>query len=1269
MLGLGRTTVFTSGTVGLTAGLINAAVLLLLVPLSELVADFGQLAGSIGLGQYLATAVLGGATMLATLVLPLRLTTVFWGPRAGRYFDQVVLSGVSPWQMLIGKAFSQNAFLALIVLLTLPYLIFIFTLGDVPYRYLLVSLILIFVYCIELAIATLCLSLYVNELLAAGMVVVTAGILLCCGFHPETGYLFVLTPVPILWQSMGKELGNLNAWPEFWPLAAASITAMTLAVGLGLIVIAIGPLYGIIRENSAFGEIVRPGDRQRKRWARIRPHIQRSSELAFLYENRGTWFRASEAFWRWGIKMVGLVALIGAIWCWYACFSWYAIAYRFGVGGSEQLSVMAQVSALVIHSITLVAATILFSHAMNSTFLRLPFFRGRQIVEVARLDTLTFLFTAVLSSAATLWIPVWIDLHFAFPRHLTLFYIGADKGITANLLNIALEGNLMVTLMGLVVYTFHRAICLTTWLRTLSVFLTAALYLGGVFALPVLLANANVALDNLYRSWPYEHWTETLAVASPYFAFQSLIADNLNIGYAIRDELISADATRLPFYALQIALLVVFLWWIRVQSRRVRRSYMATETMCMVLLSTCLGAADADEFPDVDWPSVAIETAAGWEGSVVTSAPVPISFLLRNDSEQQIEGHIVLSSPEDNQTIPLETMTLSPHVPRRFATLANLSDWSECYASLVVEGRVMWRRCLYINGSAVETEDARIVLTVHPAGRSLRLADFQNLDDASGEDDSNADVIVNSAHSGRLIDLKAKPWQLPNHTSPLCALHAIVLADNWEDSELNRVQYRVLAEWICQGGQLFLSNQSSKIRQQLVDSSTFVLEPPSNVGRFTQYQLGLGAIYEYPAPLFGDSGKELRQELAQVITALPRCLTNEMIATCHERSMASWPQHIRKRSESNVLLMLGLCLTYGLLSGIVVLGMFRRSSKTIWAYTVTIVALASVAAGSLGHYVRTCPGDLNWATLTCVGHGGSVQFGTICMYSSGGQQSQVTVRGNRVDLQEYGPLSLHRLRYLPASTADFVWQPNRLVGQEDVYQLNASLLPFGTRLMRTTAVVPDGNRMEFKLDYVPNADATSSTRPTGTLKVTLDNRLATDLADCWLVIAGTAHSYVERVPMKGIELEGVQMRQAGAFMPQGVGLGQVNVDDRFVMWHNLGAIRAGSTYSDKIDAAFSGAYVNTNFYERNPSVSPTVDTPIRGLALPFSLMDGSAAILGQLRGSPEIKIDTEQTDFVPTEGIHYFFQSIAPEDMSQSLKEALRQWQRTGNSDDAREEP
>src|SRR5262249_53939783 len=113
--GRDRATLISGFSIGTTGLRLHGAVLVLVMPLmlGPDNRDFGGINENLEFGQLLALILLGGAAALATFLIPLRPATVFWGPRIGRYFDQVVLSGISPLRFVIGKATSQNLFLGL----------------------------------------------------------------------------------------------------------------------------------------------------------------------------------------------------------------------------------------------------------------------------------------------------------------------------------------------------------------------------------------------------------------------------------------------------------------------------------------------------------------------------------------------------------------------------------------------------------------------------------------------------------------------------------------------------------------------------------------------------------------------------------------------------------------------------------------------------------------------------------------------------------------------------------------------------------------------------------------------------------------------------------------------------------------------------------------------------------------------------------------------------------------------------------------------------
>ena len=151
--GRDRANLISGFTIGTTALALNTSVLIMVLPLmlDPNDRDFQMLTQNIEFGQLLGLILMGGATAFATLLIPMRLGAVFMGPRVGRYFDQIVLSGISPLRFLIGKVTSQNLFLALVLFLLLPWFVLVLALGGLHLGVFLGNLILVWLYCMMLA--------------------------------------------------------------------------------------------------------------------------------------------------------------------------------------------------------------------------------------------------------------------------------------------------------------------------------------------------------------------------------------------------------------------------------------------------------------------------------------------------------------------------------------------------------------------------------------------------------------------------------------------------------------------------------------------------------------------------------------------------------------------------------------------------------------------------------------------------------------------------------------------------------------------------------------------------------------------------------------------------------------------------------------------------------------------------------------------------------------------------------------------------------------
>lgn len=567
--GRDRANLMSGLTVGTAGLLLNAAVLIMVVPLmmDPNDPDIRAITENVEFGQLLSLILLGGAAGLATVLIPLRMITVFWGPRIGGYFDQIVLSGISPLRYVIGKATSQNLFLGLILFLLLPYLVLSLTLGGMDFQTFAAGLMLVWLYCMTLALVTLWASLYLNDMLAALTVIAGASFIGGLGFIPMPGQPFVVTPFPALIHPLYSSLPFLDGYVtiEFSRICLLCAAGMGSLSTVALFGIYIGPLYGIIRENSTFGEVVRPGDSKRRRWLRLRQHIQRPSEIAFFYENRGDAFRRHEGLIRWGLSFLGLLLLAGAARGTFLYLAIGFIAPRGGLGDWWPYEFHA--FNLVIHGISTVLAVSLFSHARNTTYLKVPVAFGWRI-SVSAFDSICFIVFLLLSATAAIATPFLVEQYAPLSAGSTLFpkQLLVSRGQEVDYVRILVEGVSVLSISGLVVYALHRLICLQTWLRASAVVSSAALYFVFICLVPMIFAGIYFEFPEWRQVFAFGDWAPLVALSSP-ISTMGLIFKELGNDFP-RD-------TTVPFYLLHGCLFVLFVLAIRRRGRHLRKDYLS----------------------------------------------------------------------------------------------------------------------------------------------------------------------------------------------------------------------------------------------------------------------------------------------------------------------------------------------------------------------------------------------------------------------------------------------------------------------------------------------------------------------------------------------------------------------------------------------------------------------------------------------------------------------------------------------------------------------
>ncbi|MBS0202026.1 MAG: hypothetical protein JSS49_03940 [Planctomycetes bacterium] len=660
--------------------------------------------------------------------------------------------------------------------------------------------------------------------------------------------------------------------------------------------------------------------------------------------------------------------------------------------------------------------------------------------------------------------------------------------------------------------------------------------------------------------------------------------------------------------------------------------------LLIVILSTTATAQNYRSIGDIDSAGLTVEATAGWGGIVDSSAPVPISLLLQNSSDRNIEGVLKLTDQMRGFEVTVGDLFISPGASRRVTSIQSLSNWYECTATLEQGGKILWSRELNIAAGQFFDRNINVALFIDEGGRNLQLPGAMSVTNKT----SNLDVTVAGLTGHPVRCVTAKPWQVPNHPGPLVIVRAMVFPDGAEEKDLNRTQWLSVAEWVCQGGTVFVENESRQIVDRLVESAPLQAEIPTQSGPFTVHRVGLGSIQIYSGSLLSSESTELRQNIAVTSAFLAR----NQINTFADAGYLT--QSRQGRTLRNRVLVFALFALYTLLVA-VALALFRFSQRQVAGYTIVVVVGASILSGLLGGYLRLSKGDLVWTTVTQPGIGGLIQVGSLEVQSAGSRNTRVAVTGRHADLQFIGS-GLTQNRYVygygysPPSSgySPFTWQQNQGPVAEDACQIHVPMTLWGHGRCHAVAYRSELQRLDFELDFQPRTnpdnkpDATKPPQPlSGLLTVKLRNHLPFDLTNCWLVVgtsqaASPAESisagrtqyyggYLQRQPNPVDGLIDVYSMQQVKNLPSGVDHEQ-EFSTTFHNNHQLRTVATGWPFGSRIP----------------PTISQ-MGTP-------------TAWIIGTLEKSPILAIDESNSDFSELEGTHLFIQEILPEDVPATLR-------------------
>lgn len=675
----------------------------------------------------------------------------------------------------------------------------------------------------------------------------------------------------------------------------------------------------------------------------------------------------------------------------------------------------------------------------------------------------------------------------------------------------------------------------------------------------------------------------------------------------------------------------------------VRLAWFTVLTVAVPLTAT---AQFDEQGQDVDTPGLVVEAAAGWDGTVDLGTAVPISFLITNHSTSLVKGQLRLYDRVHGHEVDLGEVHIAPGTARRVTSIQSMGEWMECFAALRDGAKILWRRELALRTGRDFSPSLNFALFIADGGRSLQLPGA-----VSDVSTLGSDTLLLGSKKGRPVQcLTVKSWQVPNHFGPLVVAQAMIFREGMDESALNRVQWKAVGEWLCQGGTVFVHEKSRELIDHLVETSPLKSGAPIQSGEFTIRGVGLGAIHEYSQPLFDSAGNGTRKQIADTIARLPK---QHIISLVELGDLYSSRDG---RADRNRILVVAFFGFYTFLSGFVALLLFRLTQRRIAGYTVVIVTGGCVLSGLLGGLLRFSQGDLRWMTVTQAGAGGAVQVARIEVQSAGGRNTQVAVTGGRPDLQFTG----NRRRYYYSWNSNrssttrgfpsFTWQRNRAPDRDNSYQVDVPMTPWGSRMLHATAFNPDVPRLGFRLNFnsgsavtgqvQPQSEAqaeppaqTSGT-PSGTVSLMLRNHLPYDLTECWLLI-GATHDPAGQVTM-------TQPAPLSPGLPPGIVptvQGQTNGLIDVYHMERVANLAAGESHESRFPVEFKVLQNNWEFHRSWRGGSLTLPRISR-------LGTASAWIVGRLTQSPGLSIDREHGDFVPQEELHLYFQEILPEDLT-----------------------
>lgn len=465
-----------------------------------------------------------------------------------------------------------------------------------------------------------------------------------------------------------------------------------------------------------------------------------------------------------------------------------------------------------------------------------------------------------------------------------------------------------------------------------------------------------------------------------------------------------------------------------------------------------------------DYPGLDIQAVLGWDGFIDARTPTSISFLISNNSQDVLEGTLVLREPNSLRTLVLENLTVGPGSKRQFGSVIRLTDWEQCEASWEGARGVLWTRQVSLIGLRQYAADKAALLYVEEGGRSLKFSTPEGLPVTNGT--LPGDFVPPGPFGQQVTPLSIPPWQLPVHPGPLTVLRGLVLADTLKPESLNDAQWNALGRWICMGGLVFVSQNSARLSDRLLQACPLRADGPPDDSPRTS--IGAGCLYRLPGPEGTDNEQQMRQ-VAEIVSLEPGRVLPE---ACRSLELEEWAA---PASEVTLVRVMSVLLIYAALSSLTLL-MFRGSRRWILIWTTGVVAIASIGAIAAGVSVRLSRGDMACTVFSEPGAGGLVETAVVKLNSAGGSSFRTALIGETPDIQINHDEPDRRYNYYyrnPGESQLRTWPafsltPNLTPDKPGRCTVAVPISPWGERHLRAVDFRRMTSPLQIRLDYLPD---------------------------------------------------------------------------------------------------------------------------------------------------------------------------------------------------------